>query len=195
MSDDLKNVLLRYLNNAREAMLWKLEGLDEYDLRRPLTPTGTNLLGLVKHMATVELGYLGDSMGRPAPVPLPWTEADWADNADMYATADESVEHITDLLQLAGRHSAESVAAFELDAPARVPWWGDNGNVTLGRLLVHLLAEFDRHLGQADILREHLDGAAGLRRDADNLGDPRGGWPAYRERLQTLAEQVRDAGH
>ncbi len=52
--------LQRYLQTAREALLWKLEGLDEYDARRPLTPTGTNLLGLVKHAAGVEVGYFGD---------------------------------------------------------------------------------------------------------------------------------------
>ena len=46
--------------------------LGEYDRRRPLTPTGTNLLGLVKHVASVEAGYLGDVFGRPSPESLPW---------------------------------------------------------------------------------------------------------------------------
>lgn len=58
--------LQRYLQSARDALLWKLEGLSEYDVRRPLTPTGTNLLGLVKHAAGVELGYFGDTFGRPS---------------------------------------------------------------------------------------------------------------------------------
>jgi hypothetical protein len=57
--------LLRYLQDGRDALLWKLDGLSEYDIRRPLTPTGTNLLGLVKHIASVELGYFGDTFGRP----------------------------------------------------------------------------------------------------------------------------------
>ncbi|NEE26132.1 DUF664 domain-containing protein, partial [Streptomyces sp. SID7982] len=55
-----KDILRLYLQNARDALLWKLDGLSEYDIRRPLTPTGTNLLGLVKHVAGIELGYLGD---------------------------------------------------------------------------------------------------------------------------------------
>ena len=53
------------LRSIREAMLWKLDGLSEYDVRRPLTPTGTNLLGLIKHVASIELGYFGDTFGRP----------------------------------------------------------------------------------------------------------------------------------
>jgi hypothetical protein len=56
-SSDPKADLRRYLQDARDALLWKLEGLSEYDIRRPLVATGTNLLGLVKHQAGVEMGY------------------------------------------------------------------------------------------------------------------------------------------
>ena len=72
--DDPKYHLKRYLQICRDALLWKLEGLGEYDIRRPLTPTGTNLLGLVKHAASVEAGYLGDMFGRPFNEPLPWLD-------------------------------------------------------------------------------------------------------------------------
>ena len=61
-----KDTLIHYLQGARDAIVWKVEGLSEYDARRPLTPTGTNLLGLVKHLASVELGYFGDTFGRPS---------------------------------------------------------------------------------------------------------------------------------
>ena len=71
---DPKADLHRYLQVARDALLWKLDGLSEYDVRRPLVPTGTNLLGLVKHVASVEAGYLGDTFGRPFPEPLPWLD-------------------------------------------------------------------------------------------------------------------------
>ena len=67
-------------------MLWKLDGLSEYDIRRPLTPTGTNLLGLVKHLASVELGYFGEVFGRPSDIPLPWFEENAEPNADLWAT-------------------------------------------------------------------------------------------------------------
>ena len=91
-ASDPKADLHRYLQIAREALLWKLDGLSEYDIRRPMVPTGTNLLGLVKHVASVELGYLGDTFGRPSGEPLPWFAEDAEPNADMWATADESRE-------------------------------------------------------------------------------------------------------
>src|SRR5918995_4766377 len=87
---DPKADLCRYLRVAREALLWKLDGLSEYDVRRPLVPTGTNLLGLVKHVASVAAGYFGDTFGRPYPEPLPWMDDDAEPNADMWATVDES---------------------------------------------------------------------------------------------------------
>ncbi|WP_143677117.1 mycothiol transferase, partial [Streptomyces scabiei] len=75
-ASDAKTDLRFYLQSARDALLWKLEGLSEYDARRPLTPTGTNLLGLMKHAAGIELGYLGDTFGRPSGEALPWLDGD-----------------------------------------------------------------------------------------------------------------------
>src|SRR5215471_3794022 len=98
---DQKADLHRYLRAGREALLWKLGGLSEYDVRRPLTPTGTNLLGLVKHLASMELGYFGDTFGRPAGEPMPWFEEDAEPNDDMWATAEETREQILGLYQRA----------------------------------------------------------------------------------------------
>ena len=93
---DEKQTLQRYLRNARGVLLWKLEGLSDYDIRRPMTPTGTNLLGLVKHLAALEYGYLGESFGYPAPESMSWIEdgSIWQ-GADMWAKPDESSEYIT----------------------------------------------------------------------------------------------------
>lgn len=66
---DVNGDLYSYLRGAREALLWKLEGLGEYDMRRPMTPTGTNLLGLVKHSARSHLMYFCDVF-RPATGPV-----------------------------------------------------------------------------------------------------------------------------
>src|SRR6266576_2193571 len=86
---DEKDDLQRYLKSARDALLWKLDGLSEYDVRRPLVPTGTNLLGLVKHVAYVTTGYFGLVFDRPFDEPEPpFDEAN--PNADMWATPDES---------------------------------------------------------------------------------------------------------
>src|SRR5437660_1158310 len=114
---DPKTDLHRYLQDAREALLWKLDGLTEYNIRRPMVPTGTNLLGLIKHVASVELGYFGDTFGRPFGERLPWLENDAEPNADMWATADESREQITGLYRRAWVHSDATIGALALALP------------------------------------------------------------------------------
>jgi len=188
---DAKADLHIYLQRARDTLLWKLEGLGEYDIRRPLTPTGTNLLGIVKHVASAELGYFGDVFGRPHGVPLPWF-SDGADpNADMWATPDESRDEIVALYRRAWQHADETIAALPLDAAGRVPWWRDDGTVTLHRILLHVIADTQRHAGQADIVRELIDGAAGLLKESDSLapGD-RAWWSDYRDRVEEAARRA-----
>ncbi len=114
-SDELKGDLLRYLQQGRDALLWKLEGLSEYDVRRPLVRTGTNLLGLVKHVASVEAWCLGDVFGRPFGEPLPWFDADAEPNADMWATADQTRDAMIGLYRRAWVHSEATVKALALD--------------------------------------------------------------------------------
>jgi len=192
--DEPKATLQRYLQLAREALLWKLDGLGEYDLRRPLTPTGTNLLGLVKHVASVEAGYLGDTFGRPFPEVFPWFEDDAEPNDDMWATADESSEGIVALYRRVWAHSDVTVEQLPLEAKGAVPWWPEERReATLHRILVHVIAETDRHAGHADIVRELIDGSAGLRKDVDNMaaGDP-AWWRAYRERVEQAAREAAD---
>ena len=121
LSVGVKEQLHRKLRISRAALLSKLEGLSEYDVRRPMTPTGTNLLGLVKHLADLEYGYLGESFGRPAPEPLPWVEdgSVW-DGADMWATADESSEYLVGVYRRACAHADQTIDELELEAPGTV---------------------------------------------------------------------------
>lgn len=183
---DPKAWLLRYLDHAHDALLWKLDGLGEYDLRRPLTPTGTNLLGIVKHLAWVEGGYLGDVFGRPFPGESPMASGE--PNADMYARADESVDEVVALFAAARAHGVATVSELDLDTEGHVPWWGPANPVTLHWIVVHLIGEINRHLGQVDILREGLDGSAGMREEAGNLPDVDAEWwDAYVARLETIA--------
>lgn len=193
---DPKFVLHRYLDIARDAMIWKLDGLSEYDIRRPLTPTGTNLLGLVKHLASVELGYFGEVFGRPSGIPLPWFEEGAEPNADMWATPEESREQILDLFARSRAHADATISALPLDAPGHVPWWGDSGEVTLHQILVHAVTEINRHLGHADILREQLDGAVGHRADIDNMAEGDADWwAAYRDRVEAGALSAAETAH
>ena len=192
---DPKSDLRRYLQDAREALLWKLDGLSEYDIRRPLTPTGTNLLGIVKHLASVELEYFGPVFGRPTGVQLPWTSADAEPNADMWATPDESRAEIVALYERSGQLADETISALPLDAPGRVPWWGDHGAVTLHRIVVHMIAESQRHAGQADIVRELIDGEAGLMPGNGNLPDGDAAWwRDYRDRVEEAARSAASPG-
>jgi len=188
---DAKADLQRYLQAAREALLWKLDGLSDYDIRRPLTPTGTNLLGLVKHVAGVELWYFGDAFGRP-PGERPWSEDDARNNADFWATADESGDQIVGMYRQAWAHADETIHALGLDARGHVPWWpADRREVTLHQILVHLVAETNRHAGHADIVRELIDGGAGLQADDDNLRiRDQASWEDYLNQLERVAQQA-----
>jgi Protein of unknown function (DUF664) len=200
---DPKADLRRYLQVAREAVLWKLDGLSEYDVRRPMTPTGTNLLGLVKHLANVEVGYFGDTFGRPFDGPLPWVEGPEGEepdpNADLWATPDESRDQIVGLYHAAWAHADTTIETMDLDAVGTVPWWpAENAQVTLHKVLVHVIAETNRHAGHADIVRELIDGATGLRAGNHNMADgDQAWWEDYRNRLEQAArdasqEQIHD---
>ncbi|WP_410663015.1 DinB family protein [Amycolatopsis sp. lyj-84] len=139
------------LKEIREAMLGKLDGLSEYDIRRPMTSTGTNLLGLVKHLAAWEARYFGEVFGRPFPEAIPER------GTDLWATEHETREEIISLYRRAWEHSDATIATLAVDSPGHVPWW-PRPDVKLFNVLVHILTETNRHAGHADILREQLDG-------------------------------------
>jgi hypothetical protein len=191
-TEEPKATLQHYLRIAREAVVWKLDGLSEYDARRPLTPTGTNLLGLVKHLAGVEAGYFGETFGRPFPEPLPWLADDAEVDADMWATAEESRADILGLYRRVWRHADATIGALPGDAEGSVPWWPPERNpVTLHRVLVHVTTETHRHAGHADIVRELVDGATGRFAGSDDLPDhDRAWWASYRQRLEQVAREA-----
>jgi len=189
---EAKTDLHRYLREARESLLWKLDGLSEYDIRRPMTPTGTNLLGLVKHLTTVELLYLGLVFGRHIADPPAWLRPDGEPNTDMWATAEESREYIVDTYQRAWKHSDATIEALALDAVGHVMWWPkEHSQATLHRVVVHVIAEAHRHAGHADIVRELVDGAVGLRDDNGFMAprDP-SWWETYHNRLERVAQEA-----
>ncbi|HZE38985.1 MAG TPA: DinB family protein [Stackebrandtia sp.] len=161
MDDEFaKSYLHDYLRGVRKTMLWKLDGLADADVRRPLTVTGTNLLGLVKHLSITESRYLGEVFGRPFPEPTPrWDDEAHGDN--FTASDDETRADIVGRYRRVWRHSDATIEALTLDAPGHVPWW-PRPDVKLFNVMVHVLTETNRHAGHADILRESLDGAVGF---------------------------------
>ena len=135
-----KDYLHDELRWIREALVWKLDGLSEYDIRRPLTATGTNLLGLVKHSATWEARYFGEVFGRPFPEPLPRWDDEAASGTDLWVTEDETREQIVGFYRRAWEHADATMDTLPIDAPGHVPWW-PRPDVKLFNILVHILAE------------------------------------------------------
>jgi hypothetical protein len=193
--DELKAVLQRYLSRGRDAMLWKLDGLSEYDVRRPMVDSGTNLLGLVKHLTYCEAWYFGNCFDRPFESSLDDWEGNDEPNHDMYAHANESREFIIERFRRACTHSDATIESLPLDAVAHVPWWQPprGPEASLGWLLIHVATETHRHAGHADILRELIDGAAGVSSVNSNLPEVEADfWHGYRDRLEQIAHEASD---
>ncbi|HLI01912.1 MAG TPA: DinB family protein [Acidimicrobiales bacterium] len=189
--DDHKATLHRYLQQTRDALVWKLDGVGERQARLPRTPTGTNLLGIVKHCLHVEVGYFGPTFGRQFPQPeklLPESAFGTDPQADWFATEDETKDGLVDLYRRVWAFADQTIDELPLDAPGQVPWWGEDGQVTLQQMIIHVIYDLSRHAGQADILREQVDGAVGWQPGDSNLPDDYD-WPAYVAKLTTLADR------
>jgi hypothetical protein len=192
--DTPAEVLRTYLGRAREALLWKLDGLGERQLRLPRTPTGTSLLGIVLHCANVEIGYFGPTFGRVWPEPdhpalIPDDAYDSDPQADWTVPADLPAAELVAFYQRVGAFADAAFDELPLDTVGRVPWWPEErAAATLHRIAVHVVTDLDRHAGHADILREQYDGATGLLPAVSNVpGDF--DWTAYVARLTAIAER------
>lgn len=149
--DSLRSAIERH----RDVVLWKVDGLDDATLRRQMTPSGTSLLGLVKHLAAVEYGWFVSTFGREVE-PLPFDESD--PEADLRIRPDETTADV--LAFYARARAAANAVIDELDVEATgTSWRGDT--VTMRWVLIHMLEEVARHAGHMDIVRELIDGATG----------------------------------
>jgi uncharacterized damage-inducible protein DinB len=189
---DPKSVLHHYLREARDSLIWKLDGLSERDSRLPRTMTGNNLLGVVKHCLNVEAGYFGPTFGREFPTPGELVSpGEYQDDpqSDWYAREDETKAGLLDVYRRVAKFADETIEELPLDAPGRVPWWRPGRqDVTLQRVIVHVTYDLARHAGQADIMREQHDGAIGWQPENTNLPDDYD-WPAYVTTLTGLANR------
>jgi hypothetical protein len=180
--DDAKTYLHDDLRSVRGSILSKVDGLTEYDARRPLTRTGTNVLGLIKHLTLSEARYLGDVFGRPYPEPIPnFTDPDYSNRDSLWITEQESRADVLDSYRRACAHADATVEALPLGATGFVPWWPQPA-VMLFNVMVHVLTETTRHAGHADILREQLDDVV-----ASDLHTAEDDWAAHRSRIDAAA--------
>jgi hypothetical protein len=192
IDDFAKGYLHNELRTVREALVWKLDGLSEYDIRRPLTATGTNLLGLVKQKAYSDSRYLGEVFGRPYSGPIPrWNDAGAWEN-EHWAAAHESRGDILGLYRSVGEHADATIDALPIDAPGHVPWW-PRPDVELFNVMIHVLNDATRHAGHADILREQLDGRTGTTAEYEEAIDP-GAREAYCAKIEQAAQAADPAG-
>jgi len=150
-----KESLQASLNRHRDVVLWKLEGLDDAALRRPMVPSGTTLLGLVKHLAAVDYSWFCTTFGRETE-PLPF-DPDDAD-ADLRVNPDETTADIVEFYRRARAAADAAIDELDLD-DVGTAWFGDP--VSLRWVLIHMIEETARHAGHLDILRELIDGSTG----------------------------------
>ena len=150
-----KESLRAALDRHRDVVLWKLDGVDSAQARRPMTPSGTSLLGLVKHLAAVEYAWFCETFDRETE-PLPFDEND--PEADLRVEPHESVEDVVAFYRRARAAADEVLDDLDLD-DLGTAWFGDP--VSLRWVLVHMVEETARHAGHLDIVRELLDGATG----------------------------------
>jgi hypothetical protein len=149
-----KEMLAAFLDYHRATLLWKVDGLSDADLRRPMTPSGLSLLGLVKHLGYVErswfqIGFAGQDL------PVPWSDAD--PNADFRIEPGETTVAILAFYKEQVERSREIVASAALDDLARHPGRAR----TLRWIMLHMIEETARHNGHADLMRDAIDGATG----------------------------------
>jgi Protein of unknown function (DUF664) len=187
MIDDFAKAHLHdHLRWVRESLVWKLDGLSEYDIRRPLTATGTSLLGLVKHAAIWESRYFGLVFTRPFPESLPRWDDEAAKGTDFWAAEHETRDEIVGLYRRVWEHTDATINTLAIDALGYVPWWREE--VKLFNIMVHILSDTTRHAGHADILRERLDGAIGMNaRAASSIDDDGARWKARRATIEQAA--------
>ena len=151
-----KESLKAALDRQRHVVLWKLEGLDDEQLCRPMTPSGTSLLGLVKHLAAVEYGWFCETFGRPVEM-LPSIDFD-VEDSDLRVSPDETTEQIVDFYRRACAAANEAFDAIDLDTVGQ-SW--DGNPVSMRWVAIHMLEEDARHAGHLDIVRELIDGQTG----------------------------------
>ncbi|MCH8991595.1 MAG: DinB family protein [Acidobacteria bacterium] len=151
-----KETLLAFLDNNRAVMVWKLDGLSEGDARRPMVRSGTNMLGLVKHLAWVERWWFEYNFaGRE--VDFPWSDDD--PDADFRVEAEESIADIVTLYEVSVADSNGIIDSADLDDLAAVS--RDGVSRSLRWIVGHMVEETARHAGHADIVRELIDDNTG----------------------------------
>ncbi|MEM9561690.1 MAG: DinB family protein [Actinomycetota bacterium] len=161
-AEDERSVLLGYLDYHRKVLIRKAEGLtDEQARLAPCPPSTMSMLGLIRHMADVERGWFRRSVAAEDAGPIFYGEAhpDGDPDGDFNAPPDATMAEAMATLLAEIEIADANIAARDLDHPEEDP--GDRPPSSLRRIIVHLIEEYARHCGHADLIREAIDGATG----------------------------------
>jgi len=157
--------LLGFLDYQRATFAWKCRGVDAAGLLTTTAASSMTLGGLMKHLAFVESHWFEHSLfGRE--VGSPWNSVDWTDDPDWewHTAADDDPAQLLMLWEDAVSRSrallAEALAKGGLDQLATTSW-SDGSRPSLRWILCHMIEEYARHNGHADLLREVVDGETG----------------------------------
>jgi hypothetical protein len=159
------DTMLGALERQRRYIAWKCGNLDSAGLRARLEPSTMTLGGLLKHLALVEDDYFSVRLHARDRQP-PWNSVDWDVDPDWewHTAAQDSPQELMALWQdSVGRSRAlvaEAMADGGLDRPAAFTW-PDGRTPSLRRLVMDMIEEYARHVGQADLIRESVDGLVG----------------------------------
>jgi uncharacterized damage-inducible protein DinB len=157
--------LLGFLDYQRATLRWKCAGLDADGLRATVGASTMTLGGLLKHMAAVEDHWFSRSLHGRDPEP-PWNTVDWEADPDWewHSAADDSPAQLLALWEDAVDRSHalvdEALGDAGLDRPSQLVW-PDGRSPGLRWIVVHMIEEYARHNGHADLLRESVDGLTG----------------------------------
>lgn len=155
VSGDERQVLTGFLDHYRKTILQICEGVSEEDLARPMVPSGTSLLGMIKHLVYVEWGWFQEAVaGEKVVYPFPEDDSE----ADLRIEKGETSVEVFNLYRQACRRSNEILAEVSFDDPIKGQGPRD---YNVRWVVVHMIEETARHAGHADILRELIDGTTG----------------------------------
>jgi uncharacterized damage-inducible protein DinB len=159
--------LVGFLDYQRATFEWKCRGLSDEQMRVALPPTSMTLGGMLKHLALVE-DYWFTEVVAGEPSPEPWASADLDANPDWewHSASDDTGGELRALWAETVDRSRTVVEAQlghgEAEGLAEThPAWGGQGRVSLRWVLVHMVEEYARHNGHADLIRESIDGETG----------------------------------
>ncbi len=165
LSADETATLIGFLEYQRATLAWKCAGLDAAGLRATVGASSMTLGGMLKHLAYVEEWWCSQWLHGRDPEP-PWDTVDWGADPDWdwHSAVEDTPVQLHSLWQASAARSralvTEVLADGGLERLARRTW-PDGRAPSLRWILFHLIEEYARHNGHADLLRESVDGLTG----------------------------------